>query len=209
MKKTLQIIVPALDSLDLKDLWIYGTWHDFFRFFNNKSGDEHYRLLSNFSWQCAPGTVLVDVGTSCGFSALALSHNPHVKVITYNIEDGIGKQSCSMYDKKNIEPRIKNCIDDMEELLQAPFILLDTAHEGPFEHEFIIALMTAGYKGIVMCDDIYLNHAMKAFWDWVPLKKVDVTQYGHWSGTGIIVFDPDVLDLEIIPIRQPPTAPLR
>lgn len=207
MTKKLQIIVPALDSIDLKDLWMYGTWHSFFQFFNNRAGDEHYRLLSNFSWQFPPGTTLIDIGTSCGFSALSLSHNPTINVITYNIEDGIGKQTYSMYDKKNIEPRIKNCLEDIDELLKAPFMLLDTAHEGPFEREVITALIASGYKGIVMCDDIYLNRAMIDFWNWVPLKKLDVSEYGHWSGTGLIIFDDSVLDVEIVPIRQKPSRP--
>jgi hypothetical protein len=207
MKHNLQIVVPALDSIDLKDLWVYANWHSFFQFFNNKAGDEHYRLLSNFSWQFPPNTVLADIGTSGGFSALALAHNPNVKVITYNIEDGIGKQVCSMYDKKNIEPRFKNCIEDIDELVKCPFILLDTAHEGGFERELITALMCSNYKGVVMCDDIYLNRAMIDFWNWVPLKKMDVSEYGHWSGTGIILFDPASVNIETVPIRQRPARP--
>jgi hypothetical protein len=207
MQHKLQIIVAALDSIDLKDLWAYANWHPFFQFFNNKAGDEHYRLLSNFSWQFPPNTVLADIGTSCGFSALALAHNPNVKVITYNIEDGIGKQTCSMYDKTNIEPRIKNCLEDIDELVKCPFILLDTAHEGDFERQLITALKCSGYKGVVMCDDIHLNRAMIDFWNWVPLKKLDVSEYGHWSGTGIIIFDTNAVNIEIVPIRQRPTRP--
>ena len=207
MKHSLQIIVPALDCIDLKDLWMYANWHSFFQFFNNRAGDEHYRLLSNFSWQFPPNTVIADIGTSCGFSALALSHNPNVKVLTYNIEDGIGKQTCSMYDKQNIEARIKNCLEDIDELVKCPFILLDTAHEGGFERQLITALMCANYKGVVMCDDIYLNRAMIDFWNWVPLTKMDVSEYGHWSGTGLILFDSSSVNVDIIPIRQRPARP--
>jgi hypothetical protein len=27
------------------------------------------------------------------------------------------------------------------------------------------------------------------------MKKVDITQYGHWSGTGVIVFDDTFADV--------------
>ncbi len=189
MKRNLVLQPYVLNSIDLKDLWMYATWHPFFTFFNHRAGWEHYRLLSHFSWQFPPGTTLVDIGTSCGFSALALAHNPAVRVVTYNIEDGIGDQVCSARHKPNIEHRIKNCLEDIDVLLSAPLIMLDTAHEGDFEQEVITALMQRSYKGIVLCDDIYLNAAMDRFWKWVPLPKADLSEYGHWSGTGLITFD--------------------
>lgn len=189
MNAHLKIIPYVLDTIDLKDLWMYGTWHEFFQFFNHKAGWEHYRLLSHLSWQFPPGTTLIDIGTSCGFSSLALAHNPDVKVVTYNIEDHIGTQVCSARHKPNIEHRIQNCLEDIDLLLQAPLIMLDTAHEGDFEREVILALRNHNYKGIVICDDIYLNSAMIQFWNWVPIQKVDITPYGHWSGTGMILFD--------------------
>ena len=77
----------------------------------------------------------------------------------------------------------------MKILLEAPFIMLDTFHDGGFEREFILELLKNNYKGMVLCDDIYLNDEMKSFWEWVPLQKIDVSKYGHWSGTGIILFD--------------------
>jgi hypothetical protein len=58
-------------------------------------------------------------------------------------------------------------------------------------------LMSSGYKGVVLADDIRLNDKMRAFWQWVPLKKFDVTHYGHHSGTGVIVFDAAVCDVAV------------
>ena len=189
MNNRLKIIPHVLDTLDLKDLWMYATWHPFFQFFNHKAGWEHYRLLSHLSWQFPPGTTLVDIGTSCGFSALALAHNPTIKVITYNIQDDIGQQTCSARDKPNIEHRIKNCLDDIDTLLQSPLIMLDTAHEGDFEREVITALLANNYKGVIICDDIYLNAPMIHFWNWAPVQKRDISSVGHWSGTGLLIFD--------------------
>jgi hypothetical protein len=38
------------------------------------------------------------------------------------------------------------------------YIFLDTYHDGGFEREFILALLKNNYKGMVLCDDIYLNN---------------------------------------------------
>jgi hypothetical protein len=198
MKLSLTIFSYLLNSIDLKDLWKYVNWHEFFSFFNMFCGYEHYRLLSQLSWQFPPNTTLIDIGTSCGYSAVALSHNPDIKVISYNIQDDIKDQICSAKHKPNIELRIKNCMEDIDLLLKSPLIMLDTAHYGDFETELIKLLITKGYKGIVICDDIYLNKEMLDFWNWVPLKKIDITDYGHWSGTGAIIFDETNVNIEII-----------
>ena len=39
---------------------------------------------------------------------------------------------------------------------------------------------------------------MQDFWEWVDLKKYDISKYGHWSGTGVIVFDETSYDVSII-----------
>lgn len=197
MDLSLKIIPQCLDSLDLKDLWAYANWHPYFKYFNMPASSEHYRLLSHLSWQFPPNSVLIDIGTHIGYSALALSHNPNISVISYNIEDDIGNQVFSAKNKSNIELRIDNCLKDIDLLLKSPFILLDTLHNGDFEKELIELLIEKKYNGIVMCDDIYLNTAMINFWNWVPLKKIDVTMFGHWSGTGIIVFNENMYNLEI------------
>jgi len=205
---SLKIFSYTLNNINLMDLWKYVNWHGFFMFFNMPAGYEHYRLLSQLSWQFPPNTTLIDIGTSCGYSAVALSHNPDINVVSYNIQDDIGTQVCSAKNKSNIELRIKNCIDDIDLLIKAPLIMLDTAHTGDFETDVINALMKNNYKGLVLCDDIYLNREMVAFWNWVPLKKIDVSEFGHWSGTGIIVFDDTNIDLEILKLGPKNSRPV-
>ena len=41
-------------------------------------------------------------------------------------------------------------------------------------------------------DDIHLNEQMRVFWENVTDKKIDVTKYGHVTGTGIINFSKDM-----------------
>ena len=57
-----------------------------------------------------------------------LSHNPDIKVISYNIQEDINNQQCSAKNKTNIELSIKNCLEDIEILLNSPFIMLDCTY---------------------------------------------------------------------------------
>jgi hypothetical protein len=47
------------------------------------------------------------------------------------------------------------------------------------------------YKGYVFCDDIHLNHNMENWWQSVKIEKYDITDIGHFSGTGLINFNQD------------------
>lgn len=187
-----------VNNVSLDSLNSMADWHHHYQFFHLNPGVEHYKLLSYLSFQFPPGTTVYDIGTFLGYSALTLSHNPNVKVITYNIEENIPPNVHSIKYKNNIECKIKNCLEDIDELVKSPFIMLDTAHTGDFERQLIEQLIANNYKGCVLCDDIYLNSEMRQFWDWVPLKKIDVTKYGHWSGTGIIVFDESFVSIKVI-----------
>jgi hypothetical protein len=182
----LHIIPSIINTHDLSTLWPYAKGAQF-TYFNLESGNEHYRLLYHISWQIPNNSTIIDIGTSTGHSALALSANPNINVITYNICDQV-QDSGSIKQKKNINIRIKNCIDDIGILLQSPFIMLDVFHDGTFEKLLVETLLKHNYNGIVLCDDIFLNKEMLDFWNWVPVSKMDITEYGHWSGTGLLLF---------------------
>jgi hypothetical protein len=50
-------------------------------------------------------------------------------------------------------------------------------------------LIEIDFKGILLLDDIHLNAEMQALWDWIPIvKKIDLTKFGHNSGTGVVMF---------------------
>jgi hypothetical protein len=67
--------------------------------------------------------------------------------------------------------------------------MLDIDHEYHNEIQIYHTLANRGWKGIIVCDDIHLNDPMKRFWDEVSHPKIDITKYGHGSGTGVIVMD--------------------
>jgi predicted O-methyltransferase YrrM len=176
------IISHSLDSL-LKYIPFNAIY------FNLPAGKEHYRLLANISMQMPDNSIIADIGTSQGLSALALSYNSNVKVISYDIVD-TSKFTHSMAKKGNIEFIIKDALLDIDRIKYASVIMLDIdPHDGIQEKNFINLLEKVNYKGIIVCDDINLNDAMRSWWSSVKQKKMDVTVYGHFSGTGIIIFD--------------------
>lgn len=194
----LQLNRKEMEELDLSPLHKYVNWAQYYKnFITGKTGEEHYRLLSYIVKQLPKNSVVIDVGTFVGASAIAMSfQNEHVTVITYDIINLIPTDKPSLHDFPNIKFILKNGLDDIESFLIAPIIMLDIdPHDGIQEELFISRLMKLGYNGIVICDDIHLNVDMEDFWNSITLKKIDVTWYGHWSGTGIIVFNPSFIDI--------------
>lgn len=143
---------------------------------------EHYKLLSFLSFKFN-NSIIYDIGTYRGLSAIALAANKTNKVISYDIENFI---ETSIPD--NVEFIIGNCYNDAN-ILQSPLICLDVdPHDGVFEPKFITWLHENNYKGLLVLDDIHLNKSMEKCWNEITLEKYDVTEIGHYSGTGIVVF---------------------
>lgn len=196
-------MVQGVDLSGLADKlgWNSGYKH----FFGLGAGQEHYKLLASLSEQCSPHSLVVDLGTLYGSSALALASNPLVNVHTYDIVRCIPEEhaASSSLSLPNVTQIIKDGIEGVADFAsKTDLIVLDIdPHDGLQERCAVNALLAQGYRGIVVCDDIHLNDAMKGFWEWVPasIRKLDVTPVGHWSGTGILVFDAASVDVKVIP----------
>jgi hypothetical protein len=145
--------------------------------------NEHYKLLAHLANNLHDATIY-DIGTYKGLSAIAMASNPSNCVVSYDIGNFL---DCTT--PTNVEFKIGDCYLDPG-MLESPLISLDVdPHDGEFEKQFISYLVANDYKGIVICDDIHLNPQMQDFWDSVTVKKFDVTEVGHYSGTGMIVFE--------------------
>jgi hypothetical protein len=136
---------------------------------------------------CFDNVQIADVGTYRGASAIALAQNPKNKV--FSLDVGVFKNDIPM---NNIEFRIGNFQTDkdiQENILKCPFIFLDIDHMYTNEIWFYNFLKENNWKGIMFCDDIYLCEEMKKFWNEISHPKFDLTQYGHFSGTGAVLFN--------------------
>jgi hypothetical protein len=157
--------------------------------FDNTSTVEHYNLLSYISTLCS-GQTIFDIGTYKGHSALAMSYNPDVKVVSYDIVDAKETLNGS---PANVEWKLGDFRQDPN-ILTSPFILIDTdPHDGVQEAEFHKFFLDNNYKGCVMWDDIGpIFPLMQAWWNSIndsSVLKLDVSSIGHYTGTGILIYN--------------------
>jgi hypothetical protein len=167
-----------LDALDMEQFAAYidEDYKDYFRW---ASGKEHYRLLFWLSDKIQ-GPVY-DIGTHRGMSSLALS-GMKSPVISYDINPQVRVKN------PWVDHRVKNPLEDIDEIAKAGFVMYDTTHDGHTERQFFRALCDAGFSGTILFDDIHLNKEMESFWaDLVYPQKYDITGIGHGSGTGVLV----------------------
>ena len=151
---------------------------------------EHYPLLCYISSKMHNAKI-VELGARFGESAACLAYNSSNRVYSYDTNDRID-QACR---KDNIEFRFKNVWEDsaeMEFISDADIILVDVdPHNGDMEVALVHKLNYYGFKGLLVCDDIGEKHwpdMYNKFWKNVDLPKYDVTDIGHFSGTGIVDF---------------------
>jgi cephalosporin hydroxylase len=182
IEKILKVTAEELNAINL-DEYLKSTDHFGFpkSWFYMDAGLEHYRLLVYIS-QLYKGVTLLDIGSYQGSSAIALSFNKKNKVISYDI---VHQPEIADIKIPNIK-FIKG--DVLKDEITAPFIILDTYHDGTFEQKFVNHLHNINYKGLVMFDDIYLNNEMTNFWDGLKNEKYDLTEIGHHTGTGVAIF---------------------
>lgn len=151
-------------------------------YFHLESGKEHYRLLIYIS-TLYNNEVIFDVGTNKCMSALALSYNKSNKIKSFDIVKLLPENP--LVD--NIEYIIGDSTKDTE-LNNCSIIFLDVDHDGSYENIFYDYLKSINWKGILILDDIHLNQPMKEFWNKISEEKHDITNIGHWSGTGLVLF---------------------
>ena len=164
------------NKIDLSHLDQYLT-NGIRSYFYKDGGNEHYRLLHVL----AAGLDLVyDIGTYKGASAVALSSAKKVK--TFDVQNQI---ECTLPD--NVEYSEKNYLT--KSILKADMIVVDIDHSGEQERKIFDYLVKNEYYGIVVFDDIYFSPAMTKFWnsiDGSKYRKQDMTNLGHYTGTGVV-----------------------
>lgn len=180
--KILKVTADELNQINLSK-YLKSTDDQGFpkSWFYMDAGLEHYRLLAYVS-KLYNGVTLLDIGSYQGSSAIALSFNKKNKVISYDIDQQPEIAEINILNIKFIKGNV------LKDEITAPFILLDTYHDGTFEQDFVNHLLKINYKGLVMFDDIHLNEEMSNFWNGLKNEKYDLTEIGHHSGTGIAIF---------------------
>jgi hypothetical protein len=203
----IQVSSTAMRDISLQWAEPYAAWHVDRRYMSRH--DELYRLLACVATQLR-GACLVSVPTHIGFAALALASGAEERgniVMAYDAEapgmlpeEGI---AC-VRDVRAIELRRMACGYDALTIAGcaagADVLLLDVPpHDGVLERAVVAELAASGFRGLLIMDDIHLNPAIEAAWAAISQRKADVTDHAHWSGTGIVVFDPSYIDIAVTP----------
>jgi predicted O-methyltransferase YrrM len=183
----------AARTVDLR--WISGRGTD--RFPDVWPG-EHYKLLNAIVSVLGAKTV-VEIGTATGMSALAISAAlpRDGKVVTFDLVPWREYPGSVLRDADFSDGRLEQRLEDLSTpsgwranadlLKQAEFIFVDAKHDGAQERAFMHGFEEVGLDKcpVVLFDDIRVWE-MLAFWHEVSRPKLDLTSFGHWSGTGLV-----------------------
>jgi predicted O-methyltransferase YrrM len=181
----MQIHINDLFVSDLvSDLVKHVNWSDDGKLIEQPPGNQHYRLLAHISNSLPDGAIVFEIGTRWCVSAVALSRNPNINVVTCDIE-----KQFDMTLPSNVEFILGDGFEVLENYIHANVIFMDVdPHDGIQERKMIKKLSELNFKGILVLDDIHLNKEMNDVWNEIDLDKFDATQIGHYSGTGIVFF---------------------
>lgn len=158
---------------------------DFLHPHSHPTDGNYYRLLAHLSSRLPDESIVFDVGTYRGISALALSYNEKIKVVSWDIAN-----LNAITNPGNITFKIGNFLGD-EQLLDSKLMFIDVdPHDGIQEADFLTHLIKLDYKGVLIFDDIHLNCGMQTFWESTHnYNRRDLTSYGHATGTGMLVLE--------------------
>ena len=209
----------------MKKIYNKDTMNITYSFIIEKFGNEfgmapaycYYAILSQLSTYFN-NSVIVDLGTLRGESAVALAYNKSNKVYTYDISHS--EEAADIFKKEefqNIKYILGNCIEDnwsgmamlegvlpktdKEIFLSSELIFMDIdPHTGVQEDKVLNFLISNNWKGIMVCDDIGTGRelgkenshpGMRDWWNTINLPKYNISKnyYAAGTGTGIICFD--------------------
>jgi len=159
---------------------------------------EHYKLLAALMRVLKPRKV-IEVGTFRGISALSiLAGLPQTSTLTTVDIVPWEKIDPSAFTVADFQDgRLKQVLGDLStnaffdqfrsELSECDFLFIDAPKNVVFETAVLANLETIRLKedAIVLFDDIR-QWNMLSIWRKIARPKLDLTSFGHWTGTGMI-----------------------
>lgn len=156
---------------------------------------EHYRFLAGLAAEVEP-TLVVEVGTATGASALAISAGlSQRRLVTYDLvpwQDYPGTLLRSADFGDGLEQRLGNLVEpdflsaNLDVLKEADLLFIDGPKDGRFEptlHAHLVECCKPG--ALLVYDDIRLHNMVK-FWATLTLPRFDATSLAHFTGTGLV-----------------------
>lgn len=159
---------------------------------------EHYKLLAGLACAMQPATV-IEIGTAAGLSALAMRPflPPGGRIYTLDIVPWREFPGVVLKEDDFADGAITQIIADVSDpaVMRGHTALFRTADlifvDGPKDVRFEATLVERlgelrfAKPPIVVFDDIRLWNMLK-IWRDLRRPKLDLTSFGHWSGTGLV-----------------------
>jgi predicted O-methyltransferase YrrM len=159
---------------------------------------EHYRLLAAFIKTLQP-RIVVEIGTDTGMSSLAMKKYLPAdgKIVTYDVRPWREVEDHVLRDADLADGRLEQRLIDLSDpakiasqrdlLESTDFFFIDAPKDNVFEYRLLERFRTLNFKRnpIMLWDDTKLISMLK-FWQELPYPKLDLTGFGHWSGTGLV-----------------------
>lgn len=197
----LQLSLKAIEHAAHVDLGEIGTRTPQTLAYGNVWPGEHYRLLIGLVLALQPKWV-IEIGTSTGLSALCFKQHlpPDGKVITFDIVPWTDYPKTVLTPKDFEDQRLIQHVADLSVdsvmqqyhplLREAGLIFIDATHDGRLENQLMEGLKKVPFRDrvFILFDDIRVWTMLK-MWRDISLPKIDLTSFGHWSGTGLVQLD--------------------
>lgn len=159
---------------------------------------EHYRLLAGLVKSLQPRSV-IEIGTASGLSALALMKflPAGASLVTFDIAPWDQSGETHLRSNDFADGRLIQHVEDitvMEGLEKrrdlfekADLIFIDAAKDGHMEQRIIDNFSTLKFVNypIMVFDDTKVWNMLDV-WRRIARPKLDLSSFGHWSGTGIV-----------------------
>lgn len=158
---------------------------------------EHYKLLAGMVLALKPKLVL-EIGTGEGLSALSMKkYLPRSsKLVTFDIIPW-DKTTRTCLESQDFNESLMQYTDDLSDysnalkhknlLESADIVFVDAAKDGVMEYKLLENFKRIKLRpnSIICFDDIYVWNMLK-FWRDIEYPKINLTSFGHWTGTGVI-----------------------
>ena len=161
----------------------------------NRFPGEHYRLLKGLVTLMKPESI-VEIGTFTGMGAFALKQGGHGVLHTFDVVawDSFNSHlSRADFSDGRLVQHLADLADPavfaahLPVLDSASLIFLDGPKDGVFEARLLqhLTRLSARPGRLLVIDDIrFVN--MIDNWAAIASPKLDMTSFGHWSGTGLV-----------------------
>jgi hypothetical protein len=191
---TCQLARAALYQVSLDDIAKLPFVDDFYRIW---PGD-NYRLLAAIMVVLQP-KVVVEIGTWTGLSALSMKKYLPAdgRIISFDIQPWKEVHETVLRDEDFSDNRLEQRLADLSDpasfeahrafLQTVDFFFIDGPKNGEMEYRLLDHLRTLKFARapIIVFDDIHLPNMLK-LWRELRVPKLDITTFGHWSGTGLV-----------------------